>query len=236
MEYIIYNLAAKKWFSLKGLKHAMSRVILFASTNKGKLAEVRAVAAGRVVVIASPEEVYATPAHFRLLNPGPPPAVDENADTYLGNARLKAEAFYAWSRLPALADDTGLEVASLNGEPGLFSARYAGEGCSFAENIKKLLGALESQRDRRACFRCVVFLKIDAERTVTAEGILEGEISRAPRGTGGFGYDNIFIVAGTGRTLAELKEGGREFKTHRELACERLFSGLALENIPDLAE
>ena len=155
------------------------------------------------------------------------PEVLESAADYAGNARLKAEAFAAWSGLAAVADDTGLEVQALGGAPGILSARFAGEQGNMKANIAKLLKEMEGQNNRQAFFRCVLCLVQPSVVPLTVEGILTGEIAREPRGAGGFGYDNVFVVAGCGRTLAELKEAKVEIKTHRILALEKLFAQLS---------
>jgi len=204
------------------------RVVVFATSNPGKLEELRAAAAGRGLHVAGPHELCGAEA-FSYGLPGPlssPPEVQETGGTYLENARLKAEALFAWSGLPSLADDTGLEVEALSGRPGLHTARYAGEGASAAENRRKLLQELAGAGCRRAVFRCVLFLRLDAERDLAVEAVLPGSISEAERGQGGFGYDSIFSVDGYGLTLAELKEKGIPVKTHRILALEAMIDSL----------
>jgi XTP/dITP diphosphohydrolase len=188
-------------------------VLLFASSNSGKLVEVREVAAGYGITVRSPNDVDADAF----------PGVDESAADYAGNALLKAEAYGAWSRLPAFADDTGLEVAALDGAPGLYSARYAGEPVDFRRNIAKLLSTLEGQTDRRALFRSVICLTGLTTEPLFSEAVINGTIALTPSGSGGFGYDSVFITDEHGRTLAELKERGVHVKTHRVLALEKLF-------------
>lgn len=189
--------------------------ILFASGNSGKLSEVRATAAEHGVRVLAPSDIG-----------GAPPEVEESASDYLGNARLKAHAFFAWSGIPSLSDDTGLEVDALNGRPGVLSARYAGPSASPADNIAKLLGELHGATNRSARFYCVLYAILDERNHMTAEAVLEGEIAQAPRGGGGFGYDSVFVVRGTGRTLAELKHEGSPVETHRIKACRNLFTKL----------
>ena len=193
------------------------REIVFASTNPGKLAEMRELAAPTGVVILSPAEA----------RPGvSPPAVDETATTYLGNARLKAAAIASWSGLPALGDDTGLEVEALNGAPGLITARYAGAGCPMARNIEKLLSALCGESNRRADFVCALSLAIAPGRYLEVEERLAGEIALEAAGDGGFGYDGVFVLPEYGRTLAELKGAAVPVQTHRARAMASLMQRL----------
>lgn len=148
------------------------------------------------------------------------PDVEETEPTLEGNALLKARAVAAATGLPALADDTGLEVAALGGEPGVHTARFAGVGASYQDNVEKMLTALEGVEDRRATFRSVVAMVWPSGEEVTAEGRLEGSIATQPRGSFGFGYDPIFEVAG--RTLAEIGPEAKDTMSHRALALAAL--------------
>ncbi len=200
------------------------KILLFASTNLGKLKEVREVARSFGISVISPGEVLTDYKSFGLSEqPGPPPIVEENGATYEENAKLKADAFFQWSGMPSLADDTGLEVKALAGAPGLISARYAGEPSNAARNIEKLLKELAPHTDRSAHFYCLLYLKLSKDEFVIAEGQIDGEIAHAPQGRGGFGYDPIFVVRNLKASLAELKERSTFFKTHRVLALESLF-------------
>ncbi len=152
------------------------------------------------------------------------PDVEESGGTLEENALLKARAVAAATGLPALADDTGLEVAALGGAPGVHTARYAGPGAGYAANRRALLAALEGVSDRRACFRTVVALVVPGGGEVLAEGVLAGQITLAERGSGGFGYDPIFEVEG--QTLAELGEGYKNRISHRARALAALAAGL----------
>ena len=200
----------------------MNRSILFATTNRGKQTEALEVANRYGAVLMTVDQFI----EQRSQGAGDlvVPEVFESAPDYAGNARLKAEAFSIWSGLPALADDTGLEVAVLDGRPGVYSARYAGSQGDAAANIKKLLEVLRKEDRRQACFRCVLCLAAPGSKPWLVTGVLEGEIARERRGAGGFGYDSIFIVSGIGKTLAELKEGQLSIKTHRILALEKFFT------------
>ena len=148
------------------------------------------------------------------------PDVDEDGATLEENAVKKARSAAVFTGLPALADDTGLEVDALGGAPGVFSARYAGPGCSYGDNNKKLLAALAGlpAAKRSARFRCVMALVYPDGRSITAQGQLEGFISRGARGKDGFGYDPIFEVNALGKTLAELAPEEKNSVSHRALA------------------
>ena len=151
----------------------------------------------------------------------PPP---EDGETLEENALAKAQAAVAFTGLPAIADDTGLEVAALGGEPGVRSARYAGEGAGYEANVRKLLlrmAGVEPAR-RSARFRTVCVACFPGRAPIVAEGVLEGRITTEPRGTGGFGYDAVFEVAATGRTLAELPFEVKNALSHRAVAVANL--------------
>jgi XTP/dITP diphosphohydrolase len=156
------------------------------------------------------------------------PDVVENGDTLVDNARLKAAAVAAAAGEPAVADDTGLEVAALGGQPGVFSARYAGEDASYADNVRKLLAALDGIDDRRARFRTVALVRWPDGRELVAEGSVTGTIALASRGTEGFGYDPVFVPdEGDGRTFAELGPEVKNRMSHRARAFRALATALA---------
>jgi XTP/dITP diphosphohydrolase len=164
------------------------------------------------------------------LVPRPPevPDVVEDGETLLDNARLKAQALVAATGLPAVADDTGLEVAALGGAPGVYSARYAGEDVTYADNVAKLLSELSALPDeggeRRARFRTVALAAFPDGSELWAEGVVEGTITRLAKGSGGFGYDPVFAPdeAG-GSTFAEMTPEAKHAISHRG----RAFRGLA---------
>ena len=144
---------------------------------------------------------------------------EETADSYAGNAVPKARAVAAATGLPALADDSGLEVAALGGAPGVHSARYAP---TDAARIAKLLDALDGVADRRARFACVVALAWPDGRAVTAEGFCAGRIADAAAGVGGFGYDPVFVSDELGRTFAEAGAAEKDRVSHRARAMRAL--------------
>lgn len=148
------------------------------------------------------------------------PEVEETEPTLEGNALLKARAVAAATGLPALADDTGLEVAVLGGEPGVHTARFAGPEASYQDNVEKMLAVLDGVEDRRATFRSVVAVVWPGGAEATAEGRLDGTIARQARGKFGFGYDPVFEVAG--KTLAEMGPEAKDTLSHRALALRAL--------------
>lgn len=148
------------------------------------------------------------------------PDVDETGDTLAENAILKARTVARATGLPALADDTGLEVAALGGAPGVHTARYAGENATFADNIAKMLTELAGVSDRSARFVTVVTLAHPDGTMTSAEGVVEGRIAEAERGEGGFGYDPIFEIDGV--TFAEMGEEAKSRISHRSRALVAL--------------
>ena len=201
----------------------MRHSLVVATTNRGKLAEIRELLADLDVEVLSVSDVSAKPI-----------VVVEDGDTFEANAIKKAREVAARTMMLTLADDSGLEVDALAGAPGVHSARYAGERATDAENNAHLIAALdafthassgERSFDWRARFRCVLALVDpylrDGEPYV-CEGTCGGRITTAPRGTGGFGYDPLFVVDGTDRTMAELSEAEKNRISHRAQAMRAL--------------
>ena len=190
--------------------------LVFATNNRHKLEEVRAALAGRAEVVS-------------LAEAGLEGEIPETADTLEGNAQQKAE--WVWERGGdtydgCFADDTGLEVEALGGAPGVYSARYAGEHCSFDDNIDKLLAALDGVDNRRARFRTAICL-IERERGMRFfEGMVEGQILRERYGAGGFGYDPVFMPDRFAVSFAEMPLEGKNQISHRGLAVEKLAAAL----------
>ncbi len=181
--------------------------IVVATRNKGKLKEISVLMSGLPIEMLSAFD-------FPEL-----PEVDEDGETLEENALKKARALFSATRLPALADDSGLEVHALNMRPGVLSARYAGENVSYEANNEKLLLELRDvpAGRRRAQFRCVAaFVAEGLERTTT--GICPGRIIDAPRGEGGFGYDPLFVPDGYDETFAQLPLGTKNTISHRAKA------------------
>jgi XTP/dITP diphosphohydrolase len=187
--------------------------LVCASANPDKVAEIAALLAGAVVLVPRPASIA---------------DVVEDADTLIDNARLKAVAIVDAAGVPAVADDTGLEVEALDGAPGVHTGRYAGPDCTYADNRDKLLGALAGVDDRRARFRTVALVRWPDGREVAVEGVCEGSISSAERGSGGWGYDSVFVPAdGDGRTFAEMTEGDKRRLSSRGRAFRALLEALA---------
>ena len=153
------------------------------------------------------------------------PDVAETGDTLEDNALLKARAVAEATGLPALADDTGLEVSALAGAPGVNTARFAGPAATYADNVDKLLESMVGVGERSAVFRTVIALVEPDGRTVTAEGYLEGRIAESRRGENGFGYDPVFEV--DGRTLAEIPTEEKNVVSHRARAIRALADALS---------
>jgi XTP/dITP diphosphohydrolase len=166
-----------------------------------------------------------TPIKFLTLDnfPGAPDVV-EDGKTCADNAQKKAYEISRFTKHIALADDSGLEVDFLDGMPGVFSARFAGANCTFADNNKKLLSLMKGvpTEHRRAKFRCVIALAVPKGATQTVEGVLDGYITDKLRGEEGFGYDPVFLVPDKGKTLAELGPTLKNSLSHRYKALQAI--------------
>ena len=192
--------------------------VVLASSNPGKLAELNALL---------------QPAGLQVVSQGAlgvePP--EETGLTFVENALIKARAACAATGLPALADDSGVVVDALGGAPGVRSARYAGDGASDADNVARLLDALEdvAPPERTAAFVCaIVYLRHARDPCpIVCEGVWEGRILDVARGAGGFGYDPVFFVASLGRTAAELSRAEKNEVSHRGQALAQLLGRLA---------
>ena len=183
--------------------------LVFATNNAHKLSEIRAIIGERVEVLS-------------LADIGCTDDIPETADTLDGNAQQKARYIYDKYGLDCFADDTGLEVRALNGQPGVHTARYAYPDRNDTEaNTAKLLAEMKKKNDRHARFRTVIALIEKGEERLF-EGIVEGEIAPEKRGARGFGYDPVFIPEGTGRTFAELGVEVKNAISHRARAVRKL--------------
>ena len=151
--------------------------------------------------------------------------IPETADTLQGNALQKAQFVYDKYHLSCFADDTGLEVEALNGAPGVYSARYAGEHCSFDDNVNKLLHEMQGKTNRRACFKTVVAIILDGE-VHFFEGRVDGTIIESPRGGEGFGYDPVFVPDGFSETFAEMSAEQKNKISRRGRAMAKLIEFL----------
>jgi XTP/dITP diphosphohydrolase len=195
----------------------VTRIVL-ASANAGKLRELEALLAPLALALI-PQGALGIDS---------PP---ETGTTFLANALLKARHAARHAQLPALADDSGLEVDALGGRPGVWSARFARPGASDAENLRQLLAELEGvpEERRQARYQCVIVLLRSAQdqAPLIARGTWEGHIAGVARGQGGFGYDPVFVPAGTRCTAAELSAHEKNRVSHRGQALSALVAGLA---------
>ncbi len=190
----------------------MQRLVL-CTGNPGKVAEMRALLPDGIDLLS-------------LRDVELPDDLPETGETLEANALQKARYAFGSSGIPCLADDTGLEVAALGGAPGVYSARYAGEAKDPLANMAKLLRELEGRTDRRARFRTVLAL-VDADGERTFEGQVSGVITVQAMGTGGFGYDPIFLPEGSALTFAQMEPGSKNALSHRGRAMCRFLDHLA---------
>jgi XTP/dITP diphosphohydrolase len=192
--------------------------IVLASNNKGKVREFNQLLAQQHIEVA-PQ------ADFGI------PDADETGLSFVENALLKARNAALHSGLPAIADDSGIEVDALNGAPGIYSARYAGEGASDEANLRKLLEALKDipETERTARFQCLMVYMRHAEdpTPIICQGTWEGRILLEPRGDNGFGYDPVFYVPSHDRSAAELDADTKNSLSHRGKALRQLLVALA---------
>ena len=186
----------------------MNRRIVFATNNVHKLQEIRAMIPEGIKLLS-------------LADIGCHADIPETADTLEGNALIKARYVAEHYGMDCFADDTGLEVETLGGAPGVHTARYAGEAHDTEANIDKLLAELADKDNRKARFRTAIAFIVQQEEHLF-EGILEGEIAPVRRGTDGFGYDPVFIPEGIGKTFAELGSDIKNRISHRALAVNQL--------------
>jgi XTP/dITP diphosphohydrolase len=202
----------------------VTHAIALGTSNRGKVEELRALFSR----LPSPTfRLYAIDELVRQ-----PLAIVENGKTFADNAILKARAVANATMMLTIADDSGLEVDALDGRPGVRSARFAHERATDAENNAALLAALEAMGDGareidrlKARFRCALALVdpyTNEGEPIVVEGTCEGEITRSPRGSGGFGYDPLFVVAGIDKTMAELSEDEKNDLSHRAHAVREL--------------
>ena len=185
---------------------------VLATHNPGKLKEMADILSSLGVEVVSPSDL------------GVDVEVEETGATFAENAMLKAKAICEASGLPAIADDSGLCVDALNGGPGVYSARYGGEGLDDAGRTRLLLENMRGQTTRAAHFACAIACVFPDGKTLTAEGRCDGAVAFAPMGTGGFGYDPVFLVPEKGKTFSQLTEAEKNAISHRGRAL-RDFAG-----------
>jgi XTP/dITP diphosphohydrolase len=193
--------------------------LLIGTGNPGKQREYRELLAGLDLELITPD----------ALDPVPPEP-EESGKTFAENAAHKARTYAAATGLRTVADDSGLEVDALRGAPGLRSRRFFGDDASAAERNTKLLALLEGVKARGARFVCVTALAWPDGRVELFDGEVRGEIALVPRGSQGFGYDPLFVLAGDGRTMAELPAHEKHRISHRGLAVAKLRAFLAGES------
>ncbi len=186
--------------------------LVCASANPDKVLEIAAILDGVVQLVPRPADV---------------PEVVEDADSLIGNARLKAAAICAATGLPAVSDDTGLFVDALDGAPGVYAARFAGDDATYADNRVKLLAELGDRTDRRASFVSAVMVVWPDGREVAVEGVCKGVIATTELGDRGFGYDSVFIPDdGDGRSFAQMSDAEKNQISHRARALAGLLAVL----------
>jgi XTP/dITP diphosphohydrolase len=188
----------------------VDRQLVLATRNQGKISEFRQLLSGFDIAIRALEE-------FQSL-----PTVSEDGQTFEDNAYKKAHFTAKVLGLPALADDSGLMVEALGGAPGVYSARYAGEGATDSENNEKLLTAMKGQPNRKAAFQAVMAIAVPRGPALIYEGFCEGEITHAPMGDNGFGYDPIFYYPPLKKTFAQMSQDEKNRMSHRGKAMAEL--------------
>jgi XTP/dITP diphosphohydrolase len=186
--------------------------LAFATNNRHKLEEIRHLAEPHIHLLS-------------LSDLGFTGDIPEEEKTLEGNAAQKAWFIYDRYGINCFADDTGLEIDALHGEPGVYSARYAGENCSFEDNMNKVLAALEGVENRKARFRTVIAL-VENGKLLTFQGEIQGVITREKHGLKGFGYDPVFLPDGFDRTFAEMGLTEKNRISHRALAVQKLIDYL----------
>jgi XTP/dITP diphosphohydrolase len=192
---------------MPGMIHKPNKTpLVFATNNQHKLEEIRDILKNHFE-IKSLQEI------------GCFEEIPEEQDTLEGNAAQKASFIYSKYKFDCFADDTGLEIDALNGEPGVYSARYAGEGCSFENNMNLVLKRMEGIVNRKARFRTVIAL-IESGSLKTFEGIIQGSLTNQKIGNGGFGYDPVFKPEGFNRTFAEMSASEKNSISHRAIAVK----------------
>jgi XTP/dITP diphosphohydrolase len=200
----------------------MTKEILIATKNKNKFIEINTILAALDIKLRSLSEYNNAPD------------VIEDKDSFIENAAKKAVEYSKFTGLPALADDSGLEVDVLGGKPGIYSARYAGEEQNDKKNIDKLLNLLSDiPLDKRAAqFKCLVVLAKGDNILATAEGVSKGRLTYSPSGEHGFGYDPIFIPQGYDKTFAEIGPEIKDKISHRFIAFSKMAEIIKEKNLP----
>lgn len=194
----------------------MLSILVIATRNKNKLREFKEILKDLQIEVRSLDDF------------GPTPEAIEDGESFDENAYKKAIHTAKVLGLPAIADDSGLVVEALNGEPGVYSARYAGENASDEENLQKLLKELDGVKDRKAYFQCVLSIAVPSGPALTYEGRCDGVIIEEKRGNNGFGYDPVFYFEEFGKTFAELSMDEKNSVSHRGKALNEVKSELPM--------
>lgn len=198
----------------------MNFEIILATNNRHKLQEVREILAPHGMTIYGLFDL-----NLKV------PEVEETADTYFGNALLKAQAVAKLTNMPIIADDSGLEIFAMDNKPGLHSARFAEEHGGHKQAIDTILQFLKDKDDRKARFVCDIVLVNMEEKPLLFEGIAPGHIAEKPYGEGGFGYDPIFVSDELGKTFAEASEKEKNNASHRGKALKKLLTYLKINRL-----
>lgn len=195
----------------------MNYELILATNNAHKLKEVRE--------ILSPHKITVYGLNDLNLHPED---VDENADTYAGNALIKAQSIQKLTTMPIIADDSGMEIEALDNQPGLHSARFADQHGGHANAIQSILQELKKKDNRKARFVCDIILVNEDEKPLLFEGIVDGHIAEEPFGEGGFGYDPIFVADELNKTYAEMTQEEKNKVSHRGKALKKLLTYLKI--------
>ncbi len=188
----------------------MKQIIVIATTNKGKTREIRELLSGVPVEIKNLDDF------------GPIPEVIEDGETFDDNAYKKASFTAKVLGYPAMADDSGLCVEALDGAPGVYSARYAGENATDKDNVTKMLNAMNNKENRNASFKCVISIAVPTGAALTYEGECKGVLTKEPAGENGFGYDPLFFYPDLNKTFAQLTIAEKGKISHRGKALKQV--------------
>jgi XTP/dITP diphosphohydrolase len=197
-----------------------NQLLVLATTNKGKIADFRSMFSAYVSNILTLDDLAIAKNFF--IEP------EEDGATYFANSKIKADFYWNLAnKVSCLADDSGIEIDSLGGAPGIHTAYFGGEDISDDERCEYILYLLKGKKNRNALCRCVLTIKLDEDVYISSEGVIEGSIAKVPRGNAGWGIEPIFIIAGSNKTVAELRENPRNtFETHRTKAIKNLLKAL----------
>ena len=195
----------------------MNYELVLATNNAHKLKEVREILSPHKITVYGLNDLNLKPEE-----------VDENANTYAGNALIKAQSIQKLTTMPIIADDSGMEIEAMDNQPGLHSARFAEQHGGHATAIKAILEELKKKDNRKARFICDIILVNEDEKPLLFEGIVNGHIADEPYGEGGFGYDPIFVADELNKTYAEMSQEEKNKVSHRGKALKKLLTYLKI--------